>query len=189
MSAQAKILSQAPTELELQVAQAFVDLEAASPDAKADLRPLQFKSIREIEVGGGKKAIAIFVPVPSLAGYHKVQTKLTRELEKKFPDRHVVFLAERRILPKPSRRSRQQQKRPRSRTLTSVHDKILEDLVFPTEIVGKRVRYMVGGNKVQKVLLDSKDVQQVDYKLESFQAVYNKLTGKQIVFEIPGESH
>lgn len=133
--------------------------------------------------------MAVFVPVPSLNAYHKVQTKLTRELEKKFPDRHVVFLAERRILPKPSRRSRQTQKRPRSRTLTAVHDKVLEDLVFPTEIVGKRVRYLVGGNKIQKVLLDSKDVQQVDYKLESFQAVYNKLTGKQIVFEIPGETH
>lgn len=131
----------------------------------------------------------VFVPVPSLASYHKVQTKLTRELEKKFPDRHVIFLAERRILPKPSRGSRQQQKRPRSRTLTSVHDKILEDMVFPTEIVGKRVRYLVGGNKIQKVLLDSKDIQQIDYKLESFQAVYNKLTGKQIVFEIPSETH
>ncbi|CAI5004214.1 AVN_HP_G0046830.mRNA.1.CDS.1 [Saccharomyces cerevisiae] len=186
---QAKILSQAPTELELQVAQAFVELENSSPELKAELRPLQFKSIREIDVAGGKKALAIFVPVPSLAGFHKVQTKLTRELEKKFPDRHVIFLAERRILPKPSRTSRQVQKRPRSRTLTAVHDKILEDLVFPTEIVGKRVRYLVGGNKIQKVLLDSKDVQQIDYKLESFQAVYNKLTGKQIVFEIPSETH
>ena len=62
-------------------------------------------------------------------------------------------------------------------------------MVFPTEIVGKRTRYLVGGNKVQKILLDSKDVQQIDYKLESFQSVYSKLTGKQIVFEIPSETH
>ncbi|KAL6948574.1 ribosomal protein S7A [Hanseniaspora vineae] len=185
MSAQAKILSQAPTELELQVAQAFVDLENSSPDFKADLRPLQFKSIREIEVSGGKKAIVIFVPVPSLPAYHKVQVKLTRELEKKLPDQHVIFLAERRILPKPARKSRKLQKRPRSRTLTAVHDKILEDLVFPTEIVGKRVKYMVGGNKIQKVLLNSKDLASIDYKLDSFQSVYGKLTGKNIVFEIP----
>ncbi|CCK73041.1 40S ribosomal protein eS7 KNAG_0M01880 [Huiozyma naganishii CBS 8797] len=184
-----KILSQSPTELELQFSKAFVDLENSSADLKAELRPLQFKSVREIEVSGGKKALVVFVPVPSLAGYHKVQAKLTRELEKKFPDRHVIFLAERRILPKPARGSRQNQKRPRSRTLTAVHDKVLEDMVFPTEIVGKRVRYLVGGNKIQKVLLDSKDIQQIDYKLESFQAVYNKLTGKQIVFEIPSETH
>merc|ERR1712080_221171 len=124
MSASNKILSEKPSELELQVAQAFVDLEQQS-DLKAELRPLQFKSVREVEVNGGKKALAIFVPCPSLIVYRKVQTRLTRELEKKFPDRHVVFLAERRILPKPSRTSRQLQKRPRSRTLTAVHDKLL----------------------------------------------------------------
>lgn len=186
MSAVSKILSEKPTELELQVAQAFVDLETQS-ELKADLRALQFKSAKEIDVSGGKKALAIFIPPPSLSGFRKVQIRLTRELEKKFPDRHVVLLAERRILPKPSRVSRKQQKRPRSRTLTSVHDKILEDLVFPTEIIGKRVRYLVGGNKIQKVLLDSKDLTTIDYKLESFQQLYGKLTGKQVIFEIPGE--
>lgn len=186
MSAASKILSEKPSELELKVAQAFVDLEQQA-DLKAELRTLQFKSIKEIEVGAGKKALAIFVPVPSLPSYKKVQTRLTRELEKKFSDYHVVFLAERRILPKPARKSRQLQKRPRSRTLSAVHDKLLEDLVFPTEIVGKRVRYLVGGNKIQKVLLDSKDSTAVDYKLESFQQVYSKLTGKQVVFEIPGD--
>lgn len=186
MSAASKISGDQPSELELQVAQAFIDLEAQT-DLKAELRPLQFKSIKEIDVNGGKKALAVFVPVPSLPAYRRVQTRLTRELEKKFPDRHVVFLAERRILPKPSRVSRKQQKRPRSRTLTSVHDKILEDLVFPTEIIGKRVRYLVGGNKIQKVLLDAKDSTAVDYKLDSFQQLYSKLTGKQVVFEIPGD--
>ncbi|ODV96035.1 hypothetical protein PACTADRAFT_33228 [Pachysolen tannophilus NRRL Y-2460] len=189
MSAASKVLSSEPTELELQVAQAFIDLEVNSKDLKAELRPLQFKTIREVDVSNGKKAIVIFVPVPLLPAFHRVQVRLTRELEKKFPDRHVVFLAERRILPKPGRVSRQQQKRPRSRTLTAVHDKILEDLVFPTEIIGKRVRYLVGGNKVAKVLLDSKDSSSVDHKLDSLQAVYNKLTGKQVVFEIPGETH
>ncbi len=106
-------------------------------------------------------------------------------MEKKFPDRHFVILAERRILPKPARRSRQKQKRPRSRTLSAVHDSILEDLVFPTEITGKRVRFLTGGNKIQKVLLSSKDSNSIDYKLDSFKSIYNKLTGKDVVFEIP----
>lgn len=186
MSAAAKVLSDKPSELELKVAQAFVDLESQA-DLKAELRTLQFKSIKEIDVSNGKKALAIFVPTPSISVYRKVQIRLIRELEKKFPDRHVVFLAERRILPKPARKSRKIQKRPRSRTLTAVHDKILEDLVFPTEIIGKRVRYLVGGNKIQKILLDSKDATAVDYKLESFQQLYSKLTGKQVTFEIPGD--
>ncbi|KAL5668668.1 hypothetical protein ACJX0J_020889, partial [Zea mays] len=37
---------------------------------------------------------------------------------------------------------------PRSRTLTPVHDGILEDVVFPVEIMGKRIRYRLDGAKV-----------------------------------------
>jgi small subunit ribosomal protein S7e len=81
----------------------------------------------------------------------KYFNRLTRELEKKFSDRHIVFIADRRILRKPSRRSRVKQARPRSRTLTSVHEKYLEDLVYPTEIVGKRTRVKVDGSKIIKV--------------------------------------
>lgn len=121
---------------------------------------------------------------------------MTRELEKKFSDRHVVFIGQRRIMRKPGRNSRQKQPRPMSRTLTHVHDKILEDLVFPTEIVGKRTRVLTDGRKIIKVyvlllenltsrFLDSKDSSSLDYKLDSFSSVYNKLTGKQVVFEFP----
>lgn len=82
---------------------------------------------------------------------------LTRELEKKFSDRHVLFVAQRRILPRPKRsvnsRTNQKQKRPRSRTLTAVHDAILNDLVYPVEIVGKRIRTKEDGSKTLKVIL------------------------------------
>jgi small subunit ribosomal protein S7e len=74
--------------------------------------------------------------------------RLTRELEKKLSDRYVVFVAQRRVLPKPKKGTKSTQKRPRSRTLTAVHEKILEDLVFPSEIVGKRTRVGVDGSKL-----------------------------------------
>ncbi len=76
--------------------------------------------------------------------------RLVRELEKKFSDRHVLLVAQRKIMPKPTRRSRTKQARPRSRTLTAVHENLLEDLVFPTEIVGKRTRVKVDGTKLIK---------------------------------------
>ncbi|KAK0231124.1 40S ribosomal protein S7 [Armillaria fumosa] len=191
MSVTAKILRTAnapstpPDETETSVAQALLDLENNVPELKAELRPLQISAAREVDVRGGKKAIVIFVPVPQLKAFHKVQQRLTRELEKKFSDRHVVFVAQRRMLRKPTRTSRVKQKRPRSRTLTNVHERILEDLVFPTEIVGKRTRVAVDGSKLLKVFLDSKDANVLEYKLDSFSSVYRRLTGKDVVFEFP----
>jgi len=180
---------QHPSELETSIATALYELETNIPDLRSALRPLQFVQAREVEVGHGKKAIIIFVPVPLLAGFHKVQQRLTRELEKKFSDRHVLLLASRRILPRPKRSNRsrtsQTQKRPRSRTLTAVHDALLADVVYPVEIVGKRLRTKEDGSKVLKAILDEKERGGVDYRLDTYSEVYRKLTGRTVVFEFP----
>jgi small subunit ribosomal protein S7e len=61
----------------------------------------------------------------------------------------VILIATRRIVRPPKKGSAAQH--PRSRTLTAVHEAILEDIVLPAEIVGKRIRYRVDGSKVMKV--------------------------------------
>merc|ERR1712029_1100206 len=118
--------------------------------------------------------------------YQKIQTRLVRELEKKFNGKPVVFIAQRRILPKPNRKSKRanKQKRPRSRTLTTVHA-ILEDLCFPAEIVGKRIRTKLDSSRVIKVQLDKAQQNNVEHKLDTFTFVYKKLTGKDVTFEFP----
>ena len=60
------------------------------------------------------------------------------------------MIATRRILRPPKKGSAVQ--RPRTRTLTAVHDAMLEDVVYPAEIVGKRVRYRIDGSKIMKVI-------------------------------------
>lgn len=168
------------------VGQAFIDLEASGSEIKAELKELYINSAKEIDCGGGKTAVVIFVPYRLLPKFHKIQTRLVRELEKKFSGKPVIVIAQRRILPREKKGGRlQKQKRPRSRTLTAVHDNVLNDLVFPTEIVAKRIRFKVDGTRLLRVILDGKDQQNMEYKTSTFQAVYKKLTGKDVVFEFP----
>ncbi|PVU91166.1 hypothetical protein BB561_004542 [Smittium simulii] len=177
----------APTPLELLVAQSISDLEKNVPELKKDLRSVQISAVKEISVEQGKNAIAVFIPVPLFKQARRAQLRITRELEKKFSDSNVVFIAERRILPKPTRNSRKTQLRPRSRTLTAVYESTLEDLVYPAEIVGKRTRVKVGGSRVIKVFLSSKDATSVEYKLDTFSSVYRHLTGREVTFEFDQE--
>jgi len=138
-----------PTEFEVSVANAIADLE--NNEYKAELRALHITAAKEIDAGSGKRAILVFVPVPQLKAWHKIGTKLVRELEKKFAGKHVIIVAQRRIIKKPSRTRSLKQPRPRSRTLTAVHDAILDDLVYPSEIVGKRTRVRTDNSKITKV--------------------------------------
>ncbi|XP_018010603.1 40S ribosomal protein S7 [Hyalella azteca] len=171
-----------PDEFETSIGQTLMDLETNS-DLK-DLRDLTINGAKQIDVGE-KKCIALFVPVPLLKQFQRVQQRLVRELEKKFSGKHVVIIAQRRILPKekPNMKVPLKQKRPMSRTLTSVHSAILDDLVYPAEIVGKRIRVRLDGSRLYKVHLDKSQQTNIEHKVETFSAVYKRLTGKEVTFE------
>ena len=180
-----KARGEQPDKFEEEVAQELFNLGLSNNDLKSDLRDLYILSAKQVNVAGGKKAIVLVVPFKLLRAYHKIQQRLVRELEKKFSGRHVVVIAQRTILGKKFARSKKNKgPRPRSRTLTAVQNALIEDLVYPTEIVGKRTRVKLDG-KVMKVFLDPKDQVQVETKLETFAAVYKQLTNKDVTFEFP----
>jgi len=187
LSAQSKIKKREGEkidEIENLVCQALFEMEMNS-DIKNQLRELQIVGVKEYAVKG-KKALAIFIPPPQLKGWQKLQTRLVRELEKKFSGKHVVFVAKRTILAKPNRKSRvNKQKRPINRTLTSVHDAYLADLVYPAEIVGKRTRIRLDGSTLIKVHLDKSSQTSIEHKIDTFTGVYKNLTGKNVVFQFP----
>lgn len=53
------------------------------------------------------------MPVPQLKSFQKISVRLIRELEKKFSGKHVVIVAQRRIVKPASRTRRHKQPRPR----------------------------------------------------------------------------
>lgn len=52
-----------------------------------------------------------------------------------------------------------------SRTLTAVHNAILDDLCYPAEIVGKRTRVRLDGSHLIKVHLDKNQQTNVEHKV------------------------
>ncbi|ERN08812.1 hypothetical protein AMTRI_Chr11g156610 [Amborella trichopoda] len=172
-----------PSEFEETVAQAFFDLENSNQELKSDLKDLFINSATQVDVSGNRKAVVIHVPYRLRKAFRKIHVRLVRELEKKFSGKDVIVIATRRIMRPPKKGSAVQ--RPRSRTLTAVHDAMLEDVVYPAEIVGKRIRYRLDGSKIMKVYLDPKERNNTEYKLETFSGVYRKLSGKDVVFEYP----
>jgi len=158
-------------------------LESTSTELKASLRELYIAAAKEVDCGAAGKAIVIYVPFKLLKSFQKIHVKLVRELEKKFSGRQVLIIGQRTILGKSYIRDPKTTGiRPRTRTLTSVHEAILDDIVYPTEIAGKRIRCKVDGKRILKVILDSKDQPNVEGRVDICASVYGKLTNKNIAF-------
>ncbi|KAL0923262.1 hypothetical protein M5K25_007311 [Dendrobium thyrsiflorum] len=170
-----------PSELEESVAQALFDLENTNQELKSDLKDLFINSAVQIDISGNRKSIVIHVPYRIRKAFRKIHLRLVTELEKKLSGKDIIIIVIRRIV-RPLKKG-SAVVRPRSRTLTAVHDAILEDLVYPAEIVGKRVRYRSDGSKLVKIFLHPKERNNTEYKLETFSGVYRKLCGKEVVFE------
>merc|ERR1711988_772621 len=177
-----------PSDLENQIAQAFVDLEINNEELRPALKNLYITGAREVVVNKSTAAIVVFVPYRLRELFRKNQVRLVSELEKKFSGQHIVLVAKRNIQDKEKHSNRKASKgqvRPRSRTLTAVHEAILGDIVYPANISAKRTPYLQDGNKLIKVELENP--YEVSEKLDTFSAVYAALTGKSATFSLPAQ--
>eukprot|EP01083_Nonionella_stella_P319069 1169203_1 len=89
-----------PDEFELTVAEELLRLQSSDSEFKATLRDLHITAAKEVDCGQGKKAIVLYVPYKLHKAFKSIQTRLVRELEKKFSGCHVAVIAQRSILGK-----------------------------------------------------------------------------------------
>jgi small subunit ribosomal protein S7e len=162
----------------------FDEVKSTSEEAmKKALTNLKIDGVKE--VNGDIKVVILSVPYKQIAAFRQVQSYIIPELEKKFDGAQVVIVGKRRafpVNPVPGRRFRII--RPHGRTLRAVNDALLDDICFPTAIVGKRVHYNLQGKQETHVILDAHDRTRVEDRLQGFAAAYKRLTGLNTVFEI-----
>ncbi|CDJ37234.1 40S ribosomal protein S7, putative [Eimeria necatrix] len=183
-----KVDGSQPTEVEKEVDRCLADIESsAQSELRAEVAELTICAVKPVEVpASGKTALVIFVPYRVYMNVVKrIHARLVQELEKKLK-RHVVIIAQRSIVGLDYKR-KNLKVRPRSRTLTNVQDAMLEDIVAPSEVVGRRWRVRADGSKLMKVHLDPKDKAKdnLEEKLWTFAAVYKRLTNKDAAFLFP----
>ena len=133
----------------------------------------------EIPMGKEKPAVLIYFSHKS----HKVlltalYKKIVAELEKKL--KTVVLLVSARNIQSRWIKKNRTQKRPYSRTLTSVQEAVLTELLLPGNVISDRVRVRLDGSSVRKVVLDKNEQHFLEERTQAIKNAYKKLTTRDI---------
>jgi len=179
------------TQLEETIAQSIYDLENSSTEWKNDLKDFYIVQAKEVDFTPkgkkGRNVYLVYVPFPCLKLLQKVHKRFVPELESRLKA-YCMFVAKRTIQSK-WRKTHKSQQRPNSRTLTDVHEAVLDDLLLPFALIGKRIRHRLDGSTVVKCILDQNDKDIIEDKLDAIAHIYKKISTKDIQFEFRQEQH
>lgn len=147
---------------------------------------IEINKVIEIPNGKEKPVALIYLTHRS----HKVlltplYKKLVGELEKKLKTT-VLLIAGRNIQSRWVKKNRTQ-KRPFSRTLTSVQEALLTELLLPGTIISDRVRVRLDGSQVRKVTLDKSEQHFLEERTDAIKNAYKKLTTRDIEIDFDKE--
>ena len=172
----------ASSEIQKNVANALEKIKDTEKDHKSELETLKIEHANEVKIEDEQKCCLIQVSTQNLAGFKKVHSLLTKKLEEHLSN-PVIIIPSRKRVNGNEYRTFVSKKVPRDRTLTSVFDAYLDDILYPATIVGKRVRYPVGKTRTFKVLVDPLDKETIEYKLPAMIACYRALTNRKLEIE------
>ncbi len=156
------------------------DKKTARPSLVSDVREFQFTSQDKKTV----HALVVYLPFVFVQNNRALVTKIVNEIQKK-KNRHAFVLAKRTIV---NKKADFKQMIPRNRTLTAVFDALLEDLIFPANVIGRRWRYRLNGSQLGKIFLSEESRAFLEDKVELIAQLYFALTNRKITFEFRPES-
>ena len=118
------------SEIQKNVSNELEKLKDSEKDHKAELETLKIEHANEVIIEDDQKCYLIQISTQNLAGFKKVHALLTKKLEEHLSNTVIIIPSRKRVNGK-EYRTYVSKKVPRDRTLTSVFDAYLDDILFP----------------------------------------------------------
>ena len=151
------------------------------------LNQLTIRKVREFAVTENnktvEKALLVYLPFAFHQKQPQAVVRLMSEIRKKKSVQ--VFMTAQRTMVHP--RGGYKQKIPRSRTLTAVYESLLDDLISPADILGKRIRHRLGGAQIWKIQLNVDNKGFLQPRLAAITQIYRAITRRELSFEFVEE--
>merc|ERR1711963_236686 len=129
--------------------------------------------------------VLIYVPYPSLKSAQKLHFKIVNEIQKK--KSFQAFITAKRTILSRWHKAHHSQKRPRSRTLTSGFDNILDDLLVPGNITARRIRHKLNGKLLYKIWVNEENKSYLEERADAISQIYESLTHRNIEVDFKNE--
>jgi small subunit ribosomal protein S7e len=172
------------TEITKNVSNYLQKLQDQDPNLKRYLEKVRIEASEEVPLNEkDKRAFLIKVSEESWKTISPVHADLIKKLEGHF-NCPIIIVANRNMINGKLFKKFKGKLTPRQNTLTSVYDNLLEDILYPAAIIGKRIRHFRTGKRLFKVHIDGVDREHIGHKSAALEKCYRKLTNRDLKIEI-----
>lgn len=171
-----------------EVSKVLNDVVHTPGDKKSAPRGAAVTDVKEYQFTNEDKktstAVVVYLPYIFVRDNKALVTKVVNEIQKR-RNQHAFVVAKRTTI---NKKADFKQRIPRNRTLTAVYDSILDDLIAPAQIIGKRIRYRLNGSQLIKIFVNEESKGFLENKTHLIAQLYFALTNRKIAIEFRPET-
>ena len=169
------------------VTKVFANFADRNTQHKGDMKELKIVHVTTFKYEDNKECLLVSVNESGAKNLQRVHVELVKSLEST-SGKPCLVIPSRKTVDGKKFSNFIGKKVPRTKTLTYTRELLLEDLLFPATIVGKRTRYPRGQQKQLKVLIDSVDKDTISSKTTPICVAHKSLTGHELSLDFPATS-